>query len=151
MTSINAQFRPTVFAGIEHKNVKYSGTKYKSNGYFGGVKGALYNSKDAIEIFGLYELVKTSADMSSGRTKIKNHVFSLGTTYVHNFTLKPNLFLRPMLSLNYALVKTPSFNTGSNTSVHRVNNQHTFDVAPGLNLVRRFDRWSATAVPYEVR
>ena len=148
--STNTKWMPTVFAGLQYDKLKYKGTKYDINGYFGGAKLAIFDKKQSLEVFGIYELIKSKGTITRASTnqdetiRVKSHAINFGTKYEYNIDLKQGLYFRPNLSLNYAYVHTPSF-SGYNNAKHKLNNRHLFDVAPGISLTQKIDTWSTRA------
>ena len=140
----NTRWIPTVFAGLQHQTFKYKGTKYKSDGYFGGVKFAMFNKTHLLEAFGMYELFKNHGTVKDTKIKMKSHIFNIGAKYEYNFDMKQNYYLRPHMSFNYAFVQNPSF-TGYNNARHKLNNRHMFEVSPGISLVKRINTWTGRA------
>ena len=140
----NTRWVPTVFAGLQHQTFKYKGTKYKSDGYFGGVKFAMFNKTHLLEAFGMYELLKNHGMVKDTNIKMKSHIFNIGAKYEYNFDMKQNYYLRPHMFFNYAFVQNPSF-TGYNNARHKLNNRHMFEVSPGISLVKRMNAWTGRA------
>ena len=142
----DAMWRPTIFIGLQHDNVRYKGDKYSINGYFGGAKASFYNNNQVLEVFGLYEQFNSRATLPANgsssyqKIKIKSHIFNLGAKYATDFKLKPNLYIRPDLALCYSFMYSPAFN-GSNGASHKLRNRHLLVVVPGLSIVRRRDDW----------
>lgn len=145
LQSKDLQLMPTVFAGIEHKQVKYLSTRYRTDGYFGGIKAALFNTKHALEVFGIYDFFRTKANLTSGSAKIKTHAVSLGTKYEYSLPMKCNWSFRPGVFADYEFLHSPSFKTGENSSTHKMKNRHKFEVAPVVSLNRQCGLWNSRA------
>lgn len=141
LKSKNLYLIPTVFAGVEHNMIKYASTKYRTDSYFGGIKGALFNSKHAVEIYGLYEFYRTKASS----TRMKTHAVSLGTKYEYNLPMRCNWSFRPGVFASYVYLHSPSFETGVNSSTHKIKNRHKFEVAPVVSLNRQCGLWNSRA------
>ncbi len=146
MFGYDAMFRPTVFIGLQHNNVRYKGDKCGINGYFGGAKVSLYNKNQVLELFGIYEQFNSRATLpvnhsdSYQKIKVKSHILNLGAKYAIDFKLRQNLYIRPDLALGYAFTCSPAFN-GYNEARHKLRNRHMLAVAPGISLVRRQKDW----------
>lgn len=141
LNSKNLYLMPTVFAGVDHNMIKYASTKYRTDSYFGGIKGALFNSKHAVEAYGLYEFYRTKASS----TRVKTHALSLGTKYEYNLPMKCNWSFRPGVFASYVYLHSPSFETGANSSTHKIKNRHKFEVAPVVSLNRQCGLWNSRA------
>ena len=146
MFGYDAMWRPTIFIGLQHNNLRYKGDKYGINGYFGGAKASLYGKNQVLEVFGIYEQFNSSATLpvnysnSYKKIKVKSHVFNLGAKYAIDFKLKPNLYIRPNVSVGYAFMCSPAFN-GYNGARHKLRNRHMLSVAPGVSIVRKQADW----------
>ena len=144
LQNYTTKLMPTMFAGLQHSCLKHKNNKSDVNGYFGGVKLALFSSKHAFETYGIYEYLKgnstiaASGTMPSYKIKVDSYVINLGVKYQYNLSLATNLFLRPNLLVNYLFVTTPAF-TGYNDAEHKLNNRNLFDVVPGISINRRLD------------
>lgn len=146
MFGYDAMWRPTIFIGLQHNNLRYKGDKYGINGYFGGAKASLYGKNQVLEVFGIYEQFNSSATLpvnysnSYKKIKVKSHVFNLGAKYAIDFKVKPNLYIRPNVSAGYAFMCSPAFN-GYNGARHKLRNRHMLSVAPGVSIVRKQADW----------